>query len=105
MPDYGRVFEEVMEQRMQELQKKFESKLYFEEHADEINAEIERRANEKIEPIMREYERLKLENADLAARVKELESENKKLNSLLAKSESYHKFSFIYTSNRESEVE
>ena len=85
MPDYGRVFEQVMEQRMQELKKEFDSKLYFEEHADEINERIERLAAEKVEPIVREYERLKIDNADLQERIKQLEKENAELKERISK--------------------
>ncbi len=46
---------------------------------DEIEAEIERRVEERLRPLQMKYERLKLDNEKLISRVEELEEENRKL--------------------------
>lgn len=74
-----------MEQRIREMREDFDAKLYYEEHADEINERIERLAAEKVEPIVREYKRLRLENEDLEARIKQLEKENGELKEKISK--------------------
>ncbi|MGC9145227.1 MAG: hypothetical protein ACP5GS_03825 [Nitrososphaeria archaeon] len=78
-------FEQMLEAKIQEILPRLKEQLLFEENEAKITEMAEKIAQERLEPILRDYQRLRLENEELKARLAEKEKEiaelKKKLNS------------------------
>ncbi len=68
-------FEQMLEAKIQEILPKLKEQLLYEENEAKITAMAEKIAQERLEPILRDYQRLKLENDELRAELKAKEKE------------------------------
>ena len=86
-------FEQMLEAKIQEILPKLKEQLLYEENEAKITAMAEKIAQERLEPILRDYQRLKLENDELRA---ELKAKEKEITELKKKLNSGHVFKIDY---------
>ncbi len=90
---YDYEINERVESRINELMPLLKEQALLEASQDRINEIAERLAEQKVEPFLRDYERLKLENEDLKA---ELAEKEKEIAELRDKINSRHMFKIDY---------